>query len=128
MNLYKKLTNWNRRVDRSVLGLYFKGIVVGLVIMLLFGLVAWLLPSQRHNVKAIMPVFIGLVFGFWWGFKGGHAGWLFVFTYIFSPAVRNDSMPLIRNIEYYVIYLAIFFVGFGLSYLTGYRKRAQADN
>ncbi|MEN6371294.1 MAG: hypothetical protein ABFD64_04695 [Armatimonadota bacterium] len=126
MNLFKRLADLNRRIDRSVLGLYFKGLIVGIVITAFFALAAQLFPSQRHNTRIIVPVFTGLVFGFWWGWKGGRAAWLFVFTFIFSPAVKDDSLPLIRNIEYYVIYLAIFFAGFGISYLTGCRKRTQA--
>jgi hypothetical protein len=118
MNLYKQLVDWNRRFNRSGLGIVLKSIATGIIILLLLVVVAWLFPSQRHNIRIIAPVLVGLGVGFVYGCSSGPAAWLFGFAIIFRNVIWDNSQSLSQKLGYFAIYIVVYYIGFGLSRLA----------
>jgi len=126
MDLHRWLANrLNRPPDISGLVLVFKCLATGIAILLLMVPLVWLFPSQRHNAITIAPVLVGLGVGFVYGCSGGPAAWLFGFAVIFFRVIWRDNRPLSSNMVYFVLYLGVYYIGFGLSYLARCRRHVQ---
>lgn len=118
MGFCKKLVEWIQRPGRSGFGIVIKSIGTGIIILLLVAMVVWLFPSQRHNIRVIAAVPVGLGVGFVYGCNGGPAVWLFGFAIVFPIISWDSSQSAVRNLVYIALYVALFYVGFGLSRLA----------